>query len=101
MLSLQQPCLSLQAKPKIIRGARFTVVEWAAAVQIAASQHFNSAWTRHAGSAASVNRTRNTTRHPDHTLILDSKDAIRIKRQHRYGLQINSGSLAIFAAIRL
>jgi len=64
-------------------------VGWAAAVQIVASQHFNSAWTPRAGSAACVNRTRNTSRHPDHT---HTKGAIRIKRQHRYGRRINSGS---------
>jgi hypothetical protein len=100
VLSLQQPCLPLQAKLKIIRGARFTAVGWAEAVQIAASQHFNSAWTPRAGSAASVNRIRNTSHHPDHTHLLGTKGAICIKRQHRYGLQISFGRLAIFAAIR-
>jgi hypothetical protein len=72
---LQQPSSSLPAKLKTIRGARFTAAGWAAAAQIAASQHFNSAWTPPAGLAASVNRTRNTSHHPDHTR---TKGAIRL-----------------------
>jgi hypothetical protein len=64
-------------------------VGWEAAAQIAASQHFNSAWTPRAGSVASVSRTRNTSHHPDH---IHTKGAIRIKRQHGYGRRISSSS---------
>jgi hypothetical protein len=46
-------------------GARITVVEGPAAVQIAASQHLNNAWKPRAGSAACANRTRNISLRPD------------------------------------
>jgi len=73
-------------------------VGWAAAAQIAASQHFNSAWRPRAGSAVSANRTRNTSHHPDLTHIVGTKGAIHIERQPSYRFRNSSGSFAIFAA---
>jgi hypothetical protein len=73
--------------------------EQLAAVQIAASSHFNNAWTPRAGSAAFAIGIRNTCLHPDHILIVGTKGAIRIEGQHSYGLGNSSGSLAILLAI--
>ena len=64
--SLRRLCSTLQPRLKTIRGARFTAVGGAAAVQTVASQHLNNAWQPRAGLVASANPIRNTCLHPDH-----------------------------------
>jgi hypothetical protein len=85
-------------KPKTIRGARFIAREQPAAVQIAASHHFNNAWTPLAGLAATANRIRNMCLLPDRIRRQMFEGAILISP---YVFRTNSGSLAIFAAILL
>jgi hypothetical protein len=68
-------------RPKTIRGVRFTA--GGRAVQIAALQHFNNAWTPRAASAAFASQIRNTSLHRGRIHGRSSKGAIHIKRLAR------------------
>jgi hypothetical protein len=67
-------------KRKTIRGARFTTVGRSAAVQIAASQHFNNAWKPRVASAAIASQIRNTSRRPGRIHRGSCEGAIHIER---------------------
>jgi hypothetical protein len=63
----------------------------AAAVQIVASLHFSSAWTRRAGSAAFANRTHNISLLQDHIRRLGIDGVILIERIY-FGMARKEGA---------